>query len=881
MAFSDPANNFFSPASGGREESRGTSALRMEPIPEVQNISSPRSMSVRDPGSVSYKEDKTWETIFKGVAKVAGDVTQGVDTVIKLDLDKTLREGVDNIRQAHIFEGTAQLEGALSTANKTDELPVGVRQGMDRIDTLTKAKRFGSISDTNYLTQVADLVSGVKTRYSGYTKEIDEKIKSIVGVDPANALRASIVSDIDALRTQQASQQNKWDTYVAQKGSKFPVGYENMTEAEIRMSVAKTEKSEHDLDMYKKQYDLLTEHGLDARSQTKDNYSKQLNRNVAVSMNATMDSFAKKLGPNWLDDIALGKMNPESRKAAIAGVDKLIRSVDTAAVTLANSPASDKEPGTTFASVITRGGKQKELDDAIEWAKRPLMMIKKAVEEGDAVSLKLATAQLKAMESEVGLEMHRQNPELMQLEVLQKAIGPAAYNTLLTTKDTGLMEPSIRVSKDIFRIKNTKEVALEGKSLSDSIKESREKNISSPQVNREIINRPITLLTSKDPLTTPEVKANAAKSIFLDNDPGFLLRNTPPSQKMDVYTKLVNEETRAAVKGLGPDIYQNYTKWADENFKNVFKDTASTIVYNVTSSPYYTIAYDPESNRIKTTLTNDGVRYQAGGGGLVSAVIPKQTADAVSKLNAGLASIEGVYKDAGIDPKMATATLIRDLSLEEKNMKKEGFFYTIDKAIFDKTMPVIENEIKGINKMKDNILKTAPPALREYLKNSYAPEDSKVTDLPSLILQGESKGNFNLLWGGKEANLTSMTVDEVLSMQGDMAKSGAKSTAAGGPQIIRKTLAGLKKELGLKGDEMFSEGLQAQMMEKLLERRGLKDYKAGKISRQQFTNNLAKEFAALPTSDGKSYYDGDGLNKAQVTLKDLTAAINQIPLDDY
>jgi hypothetical protein len=48
----------------------------------------------------------------------------------------------------------------------------------------------------------------------------------------------------------------------------------------------------------------------------------------------------------------------------------------------------------------------------------------------------------------------------------------------------------------------------------------------------------------------------------------------------------------------------------------------------------------------------------------------------------------------------------------------------------------------------------------------------------------------------------------------------------------------------------------------LLKRRGLEKYQAGKLSKDQFADNLSKEWASLPYRTGESYYAGVGSNKS-------------------
>ena len=64
--------------------------------------------------------------------------------------------------------------------------------------------------------------------------------------------------------------------------------------------------------------------------------------------------------------------------------------------------------------------------------------------------------------------------------------------------------------------------------------------------------------------------------------------------------------------------------------------------------------------------------------------------------------------------------------------------------------------------------------------------------------------------------------------------------------------------------------LLANLAIALIEGRGLNRYMEGKLSLENFANNLAHEWAGLPLvtgpNTGKSAYDGDGLNKAKPNI---------------
>lgn len=145
----------------------------------------------------------------------------------------------------------------------------------------------------------------------------------------------------------------------------------------------------------------------------------------------------------------------------------------------------------------------------------------------------------------------------------------------------------------------------------------------------------------------------------------------------------------------------------------------------------------------------------------------------------------------------------------------------------------------------------------------------------------ESGGNYNAYYensGNRSVQFTSMTVDEVIAWQRNHIAKGNESSAVGRYQIILDTMRGLKSSMGLSGSEIFSPELQDKMAVALLENRGYSDFKAGKISKEEFANNLAQEWAGLPmvsgAKAGKSAYAGDGLNAAGVGVDAFLSALD-------
>lgn len=139
---------------------------------------------------------------------------------------------------------------------------------------------------------------------------------------------------------------------------------------------------------------------------------------------------------------------------------------------------------------------------------------------------------------------------------------------------------------------------------------------------------------------------------------------------------------------------------------------------------------------------------------------------------------------------------------------------------------------------------------------------------------------YNQTFGGK-APITDMSIDEVLDHQDTMKASGSPSTAAGRYQFLQKTLKGLKTELGLTGEEKMTPELQDGLAVHLMRRRGLDRYLKGELSKDQFVNRLAQEWAGLPTTAGQSYYAGDGLNKSNVPIDTFMSVVTDLATSAY
>lgn len=156
------------------------------------------------------------------------------------------------------------------------------------------------------------------------------------------------------------------------------------------------------------------------------------------------------------------------------------------------------------------------------------------------------------------------------------------------------------------------------------------------------------------------------------------------------------------------------------------------------------------------------------------------------------------------------------------------------------------------------------------------------------LARKDSGDNYNALTykrdgsPGGTADLENMTISDVMDFQKRMPSLGHASTAVGGYQMIAPTLAKAVSDLGIDpAATKFDRATQDALAAQLVKNRGYDDFKAGKLSPDEFMSNLSKEWAILPKdASGAGSYDGFNGNRASVSPKTVMAALNPGTMSD-
>lgn len=147
-----------------------------------------------------------------------------------------------------------------------------------------------------------------------------------------------------------------------------------------------------------------------------------------------------------------------------------------------------------------------------------------------------------------------------------------------------------------------------------------------------------------------------------------------------------------------------------------------------------------------------------------------------------------------------------------------------------------------------------------------------VGGLASFIGKLESGNDYTKMVGGaQDASVLGKTIEE-------LAKEKGEQFAMGRYQIQMRTARDVLKGAGIDSKTFkFDQAGQDKLFELLLQRRGLKDFQSGKITKEQFAKNLSMEWAALPSdASGKGYYDGVGTNKSLTSFSSVMGQLDAL-----
>lgn len=784
--------------------------------------------------------DRSFETLFEGLGNAAAGAANVMDESIQNRIRGQAQESFNSLNEDFGFTPE-------TIVAEPGQMPTEIRTFRENAQRLVNARNQGKLTDTAYYARMVSDTRRLKSSFPGYGEQVDQIIQDVTGTRPANALRSAMLSEVASIEAERGAQNDRNQRWVDQNEALielFAPGYFN-GEYDVEVARRRVRKEQAKLERinYESQIETATQA---QQSRLFESHARQIvTSNLKAGTNRLGFDFESPGSVRTLfenpdfDPQAFGQMLEGQKLATRRSIEESMFDPETGELKPAYNSLSKKERDELIDSQLSI------FDD-----------IREAVGLGDYDALDFYKNQINLRESRTQLDFLTQNPDIQKYQAIVEALGPELSKAVLS------QEQGLKASKQIADALAIELFGDESGSVSPASqidKMNQSDSLSDEEksaVAVDYINRMKTGLTKGG---TPEQTAQLAKTIF-GNGGMDIFENIQSDQRYQFFTTMATPRIAQNIANSGDqEAIKAYTDWMTNAFGSLteFRTLASTNRTTGLIDKVTTVGFDGG----KFVLEFDEAEVRSLGGSIEGGV--KAWQKRLEQVNRAVATILPVLEAQGLSGEEATREAVRLLSEEAQGgMVEPGSLLGKMMLRIDQPDDVAEFSAKfEETQLEDFDFEAAKVALVEGGQSSY--KDPAVRQILDMV--GSAEGaDYNDVFGYNQNKYgwtpTEMTISEVRDAQRQLA-SDTGSSAFGKYQIMGYTLDDAIEALGLSGDEKFTAELQDKIaVDYLLKRRGYNQWIRGEISNEQFLNNLAKEWASVPTTAGVSFYAGDSMN---------------------
>lgn len=777
--------------------------------------------------SASYKGQGA-ATVLSGLGNALETAATAADQAVQNKIYAEAEAGVNDVRT--LFGVDAATEASAQTPPELDN-------AKGDLSRLQAAYESGALKASHYYGRLNVITKQLKNRYPGYEQQVDSIIDNITGVNPANSLVSSLRAEAEAEANAKSAAQSKFETWTLQNQEyieRARPGYFQMSEEikptpeQVMNDVAQLKAQDYDIQRQVSELELM------AKEKTlSDDTLVDGARNVSsmISQQIVAGSLSV-LGPNYQ------KAQQMLSEAAKNPASFTPQQKEELQMTLAQLQLNaTNEIQSTLSQGVFATLDPTVRSDLVKDAMTPIVAMIDALNNEDYGLIGATAAMVEAQKSAAARELVELDPTISMIMAVKQELGPEAFSIWLS-EGGGMNALTTAVELAI----KAKVATGNAGGLNDEIQPVIDTPGVPKQTVKNVIDSQISIInTPGNPLG---MIWHSVKFLYGAGSEGFIEKFSDEQQPSIFGTMYAPQttETLAALKKSNPASFESYKK----SMMTAFQQVARPVIADINGfGDEYTNLIEVSFNQSTGQLE---VRPKEG------AMIPGQ-----------IAGLEQIPQDMMIKK-------YKDLNMMLLSLKT---LFDVEGQDFGAG---VETVLQSMGVRYSNPLSPDERQERPDLSKRKVSEiNPTVNDLLTFVSTLEAPGGFNQVSGGGYVDLENMTIQEVIDYQGEMVKSGATpSSAVGGMQIIRRTLAGLVEKHNLTGKEFFTEDIQRQLGVALMEGRGLNEYLRGEITADEFADNLASEWAALPLANGKSRYAGVGSNKALTDRDTLMAEISKL-----
>lgn len=630
--------------------------------------------------------------IFEGIDKTIGTVVTGVDNLLKGLIREDATQGVDQLRDREINQGSRQqgygnTAGSTSTAEIDPVAKKAIDQNTARVGLAKEAAKTGQIGDSHYQLLLDAEARRLRARYPGYREYIDNVISDLTGGTPANKAIDLMKQENARLDPEDKSLKHEEDRayaisakgqfssvieYVKANGRMPPLAMAKKWNAEAAISDAQRQRTDHEASQYKNVDEANQRYFTNEyRGQILGDVDTRL-RNTREGIGLDWDSLLKMQEAQKQEAASGRAITPETQQAFLQSVQDYRTSAIQAATNDLYKPVSDGKGGFFIrADKMGTDNAKRILDEAVQ---KIDLQIAPLINK-DYSTFNFTARYNQSTEDAAIRDLQNKSNFLVRAQALQKAISPQVASAFLMGDDKalGAFRTAIKdymiidaVIDETGGVRTTPGSGQTFQSIYEKTAETMRKSGRFSQrdmgeTKAKAMDTMIGMLQSRD--VSAGVKKNLVNSLF-NGDPvnSDFYATASPANKEILYQKLLDRKTTESVFATGDKtIVDNYTRWVDTAVgQRMLQHAADVREYVVNRDSGWQVQYDPTTHAFNPVFTG---KSSATAGGPFNQPLVQDTADeanvkrTVRMLNRTVGGWLPVAKAMNMSPQAINTTL--------------------------------------------------------------------------------------------------------------------------------------------------------------------------------------------------------------------------------
>lgn len=660
-----------------------------------------------DPSFLNYSRpvdagpvDRSYGSLFENVGNMAGLAITATDNAIKKSIQDPLRRDLERVRDEEfgVNDATAAAAAGLPPTQARGDnttpaslfnadgtvarppsgtargAPPGVTKLGATLSRYQEAYNSGMMSKSMYDGRLNAIIKQYKAANPGYEEEIDKMSASVVGFNPANSLRSSLLADMDATARAAGSQRNQDLQFIAQNAeylNGWKTVYEDVMTGKNNMFdvyqyVMDKKQNKGLLDAQHRERQAARERGEDVSQVA---YTQAMTDVTKNAQSFIEDGIRRSNLLRTLEQLRTnpGSLTKQQVDEAVARLNQLEMDLgnQTNRILMGVDPHTGQRANPGYLIDIKDGAKIETIRQQAQAFLKPYRDaivgqhtgVLDALVTSNRVSQNLATRRVAEA-----------FPELEIAKAVQEVGGMPAWNAIQSNGDivnrlqnvTAQGVARMMTSNGLAPVAPGSERPASASAAGDVLKKGTP--TMTPAERVQIMDNHTRAHIRA--LMMPEVQANSAmvdrgfQYMFGQENKDFLSKHFHSKDHLEVWSRMTDPKVTEVAKRVGGTALGNYAAWATHSFGGVFSTEARGLSEALKVTPRAKVEFDWDSYQFKATLT------AAPGAPREGQTIPGNVQAKVHSLNKAVGNIVPILEAAGVDPKLHLNSTFRAMGIK-------------------------------------------------------------------------------------------------------------------------------------------------------------------------------------------------------------------------